>query len=501
MHFEGRIARAVCVSVFVVGVAACGDEDPAEEVLAFADANRAPVITGKPTTSIIAGHFYDFMPAASDPDGDPLIFGINGAPDWLAFDTASGRLSGMPGTTDVGTHPDIKIWASDGIDDSMLPTLQITVLPAAAAQNRAPIIAGSPATSVTAGSFYDFIPVVSDPDGDALSFSVANLPPWATFDSEIGRLSGTPGAGQIGAYGNVVISAFDGIATADLEPFVIVVNPLPSQNTAPTISGVPGSSVLLGYSYSFTPTFSDMDGDRLTFSVINPPEWAQFDSTNGTLSGTPLQSHVGRHGGVSIVVSDGEATDALPSFSIEVIDPNSPPTISGVPSGSVLVGDSYRFVPTASDPDGDSLSFRITGLPVWASFNTATGELSGSLSAQHAGTYDDIVITADDGTASATLGPFSITVAQSGTGTAALSWTPPTQNTDGSPLNDLNGYVVYWGTASGSYQNSTTLANPGLTSYVVENLVPGTTYYFATKAYNSDGLESSFSNEASKTIP
>ncbi len=80
-----------------------------------------------------------------------------------------------------------------------------------------------------------------------------------------------------------------------------------------------------------------------------------------------------------------------------------------------------------------------------------------------------------------------------------LSWTPPTTNTDGSPLTNLAGYKVYWGTSQGNYPNSATLNNPGLTSYVVGNLAPGT-YFFVATALNSVGVESSFSATASKTI-
>ena len=84
-------------------------------------------------------------------------------------------------------------------------------------------------------------------------------------------------------------------------------------------------------------------------------------------------------------------------------------------------------------------------------------------------------------------------------GSATLSWLPPTTNTDGTPLTNLAGYRVYWGLSQGSYPNSATLSNPGLTSYVVSNLSPGT-YYFVATAYNSAGVESTFSGAASKTI-
>ncbi len=85
-------------------------------------------------------------------------------------------------------------------------------------------------------------------------------------------------------------------------------------------------------------------------------------------------------------------------------------------------------------------------------------------------------------------------------GAATLDWMPPTTNMDGSPLADLGGYRIYWGTTPGAYPNSVTVINPGLASYMVENLVPST-YYFVTTAFNTSGGESGFSNMVQKTIP
>jgi hypothetical protein len=92
-----------------------------------------------------------------------------------------------------------------------------------------------------------------------------------------------------------------------------------------------------------------------------------------------------------------------------------------------------------------------------------------------------------------------LTVQAVATGSATLSWTPPTTNSDGSPLTDLAGYRVYWGPALGNYPNSVTVLNPGLTSYVVTSLVPGT-YFFVATAVNSSGGESIFSSPASKIV-
>jgi hypothetical protein len=178
---------------------------------------------------------------------------------------------------------------------------------------------------------------------------------------------------------------------------------------------------------------------------------------------------------------------------------NQAPTISGTPPGSVVQGTAYAFTPTASDPDGNALSFSITNLPTWAAFNATTGRLSGTPTSAQVGTYSNIRISVSDGTATTNLAAFSIQVVGTATGSATLTWTPPTQNTDGSPLNDLAGYRVYWGTQQGTYSNSTTIANPGIATYVVDQLTPAR-WYFVVTAYSSTGVESGNSNVASKQV-
>ncbi|MGB7215843.1 MAG: putative Ig domain-containing protein [Gammaproteobacteria bacterium] len=178
---------------------------------------------------------------------------------------------------------------------------------------------------------------------------------------------------------------------------------------------------------------------------------------------------------------------------------NHAPTISGTPATSVVVGSTYRFTPKADDADGDVLSFGVRNKPSWANFDVSSGVLSGRPNDADLGTYSNIVIEVTDGEATARLPAFSITVEATGNGSATLTWTAPTERTDGSPLTNLAGYKLYWGHESRKYTESVDIDNPGVTTYVVDNLAPGT-YYFATTAVSADGLESDYSNEASKTI-
>lgn len=178
---------------------------------------------------------------------------------------------------------------------------------------------------------------------------------------------------------------------------------------------------------------------------------------------------------------------------------NSAPTISGVPDAVVIQDDTYDFLPSAVDPDGDILSFRVTNLPRWATFDTATGQLFGTPVAGDVGLYSNIVIGVSDAQESSELPAFAIEVMAYANGVVTLSWAAPTENTDGSPLLDLAGYEIHLGPQSGSYSDSISIANPGITTYVIDDLTSGT-HYFAMKAVNSQGKLSSFSNEGVATI-
>ena len=273
-------------------------------------------------------------------------------------------------------------------------------------------------------------------------------------------------------------------------------------NSAPQISGTPLSSVNAGDSYLFVPTASDADDDALTFSVSNKPTWADFDAPTGRLSGMPTIGDAGLDENIVISVSDGAATDRLAAFSITVhaVATNSPPQISGAPATSVNANDNYSFTPNASDADGDNLTFSISGQPSWASFNTSTGQLSGTPGDGDVGTYSNIAISVSDGQASASLSSFSIAVEAISLGSATLSWTAPTENEDGTQLIDLAGYKLYWGTTPGTYPNSVTIDNPTVTTYLVENLTPGT-YEFVATSFNTSGVESRYSGAATKVVP
>jgi hypothetical protein len=85
------------------------------------------------------------------------------------------------------------------------------------------------------------------------------------------------------------------------------------------------------------------------------------------------------------------------------------------------------------------------------------------------------------------------------TGTITLSWTAPQTRADGTPLTDLAGYRIYYGTSSGLYTQSVTVNSASATTYTLANLAAGT-YYLTMKSFDTSNIESAGTAEASKTI-
>jgi hypothetical protein len=176
--------------------------------------------------------------------------------------------------------------------------------------------------------------------------------------------------------------------------------------------------------------------------------------------------------------------------------------ISGTPAKTAAVGQFYSFTPTVVASAGSTLTYAVANKPAWAQFSAATGALSGTPSTGSTATDANIVVSVSNGAQSAALPAFNITVqpaAPSVAGTASLSWSRPTQNTDGSPLSNLAGYVIRYGTNTAALNNKMSVASVSATAVEITNLSPGN-WHFAVAAINTANVESQLSAIVGKTI-
>ncbi|WP_434950134.1 Ig-like domain-containing protein [Shewanella sp. HL-SH4] len=181
-------------------------------------------------------------------------------------------------------------------------------------------------------------------------------------------------------------------------------------NGAPVITGTPILTIDQDTQYSFTPNAVDTATDTLTFSIVNKPLWATFNTSTGTLSGTPSIQDVGVTNGIVISVSDGTLSASLTAFNLTVINTNKAPTITSTPITSIAEGSVYSYTFSATDVDpGDTLTLSALTLPSWLSFNVTTGVLNGTATNEEVGTHAVTLRVADTAGLTADQS-FSITV-------------------------------------------------------------------------------------------
>lgn len=273
---------------------------------------------------------------------------------------------------------------------------------------------------------------------------------------------------------------------------------LPAMAGEISITGTPPAGTV-GKSYYWAPTVTGGTRATMEFSYVNVPSWSGQYRGSGAIMGTPKQAGV--YSNIRIQAWDGKNFGESAPFTISVTGGSAPPaqalSISGTPETTIEAGNYYSFAPTVVAPAGAVLTYSVTNKPSWATLKSSNGALTGTPTA--AGVSNDIILKVSDGTQTATLPAFGITVdpvSSSPSGTVSLSWSVPTENTNGTPLTNLSGYVVRYGTSTSALNSQLSVKTNAVS---IENLSAGT-WYFEVASVNTANVESQFSTAASKQI-
>lgn len=372
------------------------------EVVAInvSDVNRAPVLTEIGTKTVGEGVPLSFTLNASDPDGDGVSFSAANLPSGASFNPETHQFNWTPpfeATENTRIYP-VGFTVTDGsLSDSETVTINVTNV------NRAPVLAPIGNQTLVEGDILNLIVTASDPDNTSLLYSANNIPPGAVFTPSTRSMSWIPANDQAGVY-NVTFSVSDG-SLSDSEVVTLTVG---NVNQAPVLGAIGSQTVNEGVELSLMISATDPEGDALSFTASGLPEGASFDADQSRFSWTPDYTQAGSFS-VTFSVADAALSDSE-TVVITVVNSNQPPTISGSPATTVMAATGYSFTPIASDPDADTLTFSINNKPAWASFDSATGQLSGTPSEQQVGTTSAVEIGVSDGTSTVSLPIFTIEV-------------------------------------------------------------------------------------------
>ena len=169
-------------------------------------ANLPPVVQSPGSRSGTVGVPLSFAIVASDPESQPLTYGVTALPTGLAINPQSGLIFGTP--TQAGNFSP-QVTVSDG-QNSVGLTFSLQI---AAPVNRPPVLQSPGAQLNVVGEDILLSLVGSDPDADALSFSASNLPPGMAINPLNGLISGSPTT--VGTR-TVVLSVSDGASSASV---------------------------------------------------------------------------------------------------------------------------------------------------------------------------------------------------------------------------------------------------------------------------------------------
>jgi hypothetical protein len=369
--------------------------------------NHAPVFYTTPTPTDRVGYLWTYSAGASDADGDTVTYSLDAASPaaGMLINPATGTVTWTP--TKVGAY-NVTVTADDGKGGTQTQTFSLNVV------NSPPQITSQPTGPARVGETWQYAIVANDPDGHFLSYVLASpqtLPQGMSFDAAHGVPTWQPAAAGVAV--DVQLQVNDGFGGQATQSFTIRSEAAATSNDAPVIRSLPTTTTRLGDVYRYDVDAYDPNGQPLTYSLSAAPNGMAIDA-GGHLTWRP--SALG-DADVTVVVSDGQLQTSQ-SFTLHVVPPlveNQPPTITSTPTGPALRDRAYEYQATATDPDGQSVTWSVDTSAVPPSvvgdlnMNSSTGLLTWT--PHVAGDYH-LTITANDGHGGTNQQAFTLTVLQ-----------------------------------------------------------------------------------------
>ena len=407
------------------------------------NANAVPVFDEIGTWQIQEGQLLYIQPFAFDPDNPsfalpfrlpdgsltPLEGGeasvtytVSNLPHGATFDADTATLKWTPDFTSAGNYTITVTATDDGNGTGNNASASINIPIRVENTNRIPEITPIPNQTLQRGEVVEIPIQVTDPDGNPIVITAQGLPgfsipSFATFTDNkdgTGLLRFAPSLADDSGDYTITLKVRDdgdggksGIQTQEYT-FIVSVD---APNDSPKLSRISDQVAVVGTPLQFVIEASDKNQDNLNFSAIGLPTGATLTPSNiygkAIFSWTPTASSLGSYP-ITIKVTDsgnGDSNKILSdpkAFNLVVRNSNQNPVLAPITSQTIDEGKTLQLTVSATDSEGDSLTYTATNLPQGAILEPVTGSLTWTPKYADAGTYKDIAITATDGNKSST---------------------------------------------------------------------------------------------------
>ncbi|MEH1791306.1 putative Ig domain-containing protein, partial [Nostoc sp.] len=313
--------------------------------------NLPPTITSTPSTVTSLGRTYIYKPTAIDSDGDRLTWSLVSdtvpPPQGMVIDEQTGTIVWQPTANQIGDTT-VSVQATDiyGAYNVQEFTIHVNGI------NSPPKFVSTPITTAGVGQGYSYQALATDPENDALIFTLGSKPSGMTITKD-GLIQWTPTANQVGKY-DIQVIATDNQGASTNQTYTLIAGTTPV-NHPPVISSTPVFLAAVGHTYNYQVAATDADNNPITYQLLSAPDGMTIDANTGLLTwATPVA------GSYQVVVGADDGTDgAAQGFTLTAKTITPPIIQSTTPPNNAIPNTLYRYDIIAFDSQGDRLTYSI----------------------------------------------------------------------------------------------------------------------------------------------